>query len=99
MAEIQKPKVVITIGQSNYKRMINDDALAELSNFAEIVHHSGNRPAQKADLIFLLRNAEACITSWGVGQFDLDVISAAPYLKTIVNMCGSVKALVSDALW
>ncbi len=99
MTEKIKPKVIIAIGQMNYKRMINEYALSDLSKFAEVVHFAGQRPAQKADLLQLLFDADACITSWDVAQFDQDVISAAPNLKTIVHMGGSVKKLVSDALW
>ena len=94
-----KPKVVITIGQIHYERMINTGAMEDLSKFAEVVHHSGQQPAQKTELIQLLANADACITSWEVAQLDKDVIAAAPKLKAVVHMGGSVKKVVSDALW
>ncbi len=94
-----KPKVVITIGQIHYERMINARAMEDLSNFAEVVHHTGQQPAKKAELIQLLTDAVACITSWEVAQLDKDVIAAAPNLKALVHMGGSVKKVVSDALW
>ena len=94
-----KPKVVITIGQIHYERMINTGAMEDLSKFAEVVHHSGQQPAQKTELIQLLADADACITSWEVAQPDKDVIAAAPKLKAVVHMGGSVKKVVSDALW
>ena len=63
-----KPKVVITIGQIHYERMINTGAMEDLSKFAGVVHHSGQQPAQKTEFIQLLANADACITSWEVAQ-------------------------------
>lgn len=94
-----KPKVVIAIGQSNYKRMINEKAMIELSEFADVVHYQGLRPAQKPELKQLLQDADACITSWDVATFDHEIVSIASNLKTIVHMGGSVKKLVSDSLW
>lgn len=99
VTNMSKPKVVITIGQMHYERMINAGAMEDLVKFAEVVHHNGQQPAQKADLIRLLADADACITSWEVARIDEAVIAAAPRLKALVHMGGSVKKIVSDALW
>lgn len=94
-----KPKVAIVIGQKYYQRMINPEAMKSLGEFAEIVHHSGNDPATKEELIQLLPDVDACITSWEVAQLDADVVASAPRLKAMVHMGGSVKKMVSDAVW
>ena len=92
-----KPKIVVTIGQMHYPRMINADAMADLSKYAEVVHHTGQRPARKEELTQLLADADACLTSWEVAPLDADVIAAAPRLKALAHMGGSVKKLVSPA--
>ncbi|MCC6146123.1 MAG: hydroxyacid dehydrogenase [Anaerolineaceae bacterium] len=94
-----KPKVCITIGQMYYSRMISSAAMADLALFAEVIHHQGQKPAAKADLIDLLADADACITSWEVATLDEDVIAAAPKLKALVHLGGSVKGITSRALW
>ncbi len=94
-----KPTVVITIGQTHYPRMMSAAAWARLAEFAEIVHHPGQEPATKADLLALLPGADACITSWDVARLDADVIAAAPRLRILAHMGGSVRRVVSDALW
>lgn len=96
---MRKPKVVITIGKMFYERMINPQAMDELAEFAEVVHHDGDQPANKVELIQLLANADACITSWDVAQLDSDVIASATELKAIVHMGGSIKKIVSNAVW
>ena len=96
---MQKPKVVFTIGKMYYPRMIDDHALEDLTRFAEVIHHEGQEPATKQDLIRLLADADACVTSWEVARLDGDVINAAPNLKAVVHMGGSVKSIVSDSLW
>lgn len=94
-----KPKVCITIGQMYYERMINAGAMAELSSFAEVIHHEGQKPARKADLLDLLADVDACITSWEVARLDEEVIAAAPKLKALVHLGGSVKSIISQAVW
>ena len=94
-----KPVVAITIGQSNYPRMFNEAAWQALDAFADVIHHPGPDPADKAALLRLLPPADACITSWDVAPLDADVLAAAPRLRAMAHMGGSVKRFVSDAVW
>ncbi len=96
---MKKPIIVITIGRKHYPRMINEQALTALAAFAEVVHHPGHDPATKEDLLNLLPRADGCITSWEVAPLDEDVIGAAPNLKAMAHMGGSVKRFLSEALW
>ena len=94
-----RPVVAITIGRAHYRRMFSSVALTDLAAVAEVVHHSGDEPASKQDLLAVLAGADACITSWGVGRIDADVVAAAPRLGHLAHMGGSVKRFVSDAVW
>lgn len=94
-----KPTVVMTIGQTHYPRMMSAAAWERLAEFAEIIHHPAQEPATKADLLALLPAADACVTSWDVARLDADVIAAAPRLRILAHMGGSVRRVVSDALW
>ena len=94
-----KPVVVITIGQMHYPRMMSQEAWERLAAFAEVVQHAGQEPAAKADLLALLPGADACITSWDVARLDADVVAAAPRLRLLAHMGGSVRRVVSDAVW
>jgi phosphoglycerate dehydrogenase-like enzyme len=96
---MSKPIVAITIGKNNYCRMFSPAAWQKLDSFADVIHYAGDEPAKKADLLALLPQADACITSWGVDALDADVMAAAPRLKALAHMGSSVKRFVSDALW
>lgn len=96
---MSKPTVVIAIGKTHYQRMFSQGAFDELDTFAEVVHHPGQEPANKEELIVLLGQADACITSWGVAPLDADVMAAAPQLQAMAHMGSSVKRFVSDAFW
>lgn len=94
-----KPTVAITIGQSHYPRMFSQNAWDALESFALIKHHPGTDAAEKKDLLHLLSDADACITSWGVAQLDEDVLRAAPKLRAMAHMGSSVKRFISDGFW
>lgn len=96
---MSQPIVAITIGQFHYPRMFSQEAWDSLETFAEIIHHTGPEPTNKAELMELLPQADACITSWGVARLDADVIAAAPNLKAVAHMGSSVKRFVSVAFW
>ncbi|MCO6449598.1 MAG: hydroxyacid dehydrogenase [Caldilineales bacterium] len=93
------PVVAIAIGQDNYDRMFTPKAWANLNAFAEVVHHPDPNPAAKPDLLALLPAADAIITSWDVAALDADVLAAAPNLRAMAHMGGSVKRFVSEAVW
>ena len=96
---MEKIKVAITIGKDHYQRMFSQEAWEALDAFADVLHHPANEPAEKEDLIALLPEADACITSWGVACLDADVVAAAPRLKAMAHMGSSVKRFVSYAFW
>lgn len=96
---MSRPIIAITIGHQNDRRMLNTTALEKLATFAEVIHHPGLEPASKQDLIQLLPQADACITSWDVAPLDADVLQAAPRLKAMVHMGGSINHLVTNAIW
>ncbi|NOX30355.1 MAG: hydroxyacid dehydrogenase [Actinobacteria bacterium] len=95
---MSRPTVAITIGTDNYPRMFSDEALAALSEFAEVVH-AGQEPAGKTELLELLAGADGCITSWGTHQLDADVVGGAPNLMAMAHMGSSVKRFTSPAFW
>lgn len=96
---MSKPVVAITIGKTQYRRMLSPNTLRELETFAHVIHHPGPDPANKLDLINLLPQADACITSWDVACLDDDVAAAAPRLKALAHMGGSVKRYLSRSMW
>jgi phosphoglycerate dehydrogenase-like enzyme len=96
---MSKPIVAITIGQAHYQRMFSQAAWEALAAFADVIHHPGQEPANKEELIALLPEVDACITSWGVARLDADVMAAAPRLRAMAHMGSSVKRFVSEAFW
>ncbi|MCS7060387.1 MAG: hydroxyacid dehydrogenase [Anaerolineae bacterium] len=99
MIETTLPVVAILIGRNHYRRMLSEAAWDKLRRMARIIEHEGSEPAQHADLLHLLSDADACLTSWGVAPLDAEVLAAAPRLMMMAHMGSSVKRFVSDAVW
>lgn len=96
---MDNPTIAVTIGQEHYARMFSHRAWDRLNALGDVVHHPGQAPATKPDLMALLPQADACITSWEVAPLDSQVIEAASSLKIIVHLGGSVKRYLSEAVW
>jgi len=94
-----KPIVAITIGRKYYPRMISDRSIRILESFAVVRHTGSEDPADKKEMLRLLDGADACITSWEVAPLDSEIMAKVSSLKAVVHMGGSVKRLVSDALF
>lgn len=59
-------------------------------------------PLAPQDLIAnpdLLHRTEIVLGTWGLPQFDADLLSQMPALRAIFYAAGSVKGFVTDALW
>lgn len=57
---------------------------------------------QLADDIFLKKhigNADIVISSWSTAKFNAEIMSKAENLKLLAHAAGTVKPVVSDALW
>ncbi len=93
------PTVAVLIGRNHYRRMLSAQTLDKLSSFARVVEHTGGEPATHADLLALLPDADACLTSWGVAQLDAEVLAAAPRLRMMAHMGSSVKRFISQGVW
>jgi phosphoglycerate dehydrogenase-like enzyme len=96
---MSRPVVVISIGKTHYPRMMSEAAWARLGEFAEVREQEGQEPATKAELLALLPGATAIITSWDVARLDREVVEHAPDLRALAHMGGSVRRVVSDAVW
>ena len=93
------PTVAVLIGRNHYGRMLSQNAWHKLRTFANVIEHPGEEPATRTDLLAILPHADACLTSWGVAQLDAVVMAAAPRLKMMAHMGGSVQRFTCPALW
>src|SRR5438105_9453502 len=92
-----KPVVALMLSPQVAEMMFAARDLDRLKSAAQVFG-----PFEKTDLSGIkigLGEAVAIITGWGSPQFDELLLRAAPKLKLISHSAGSVKPIVTDALY
>jgi len=91
---------VVLLMDTNQQRRVLDAATRDLlASFADVVRTTQNRPLVEEEVAELLDGADACLTSWGVPALTNTVLAKADRLKIVCHAAGSVKPVVTDALW
>ncbi len=90
-------KIALIMNSGSRKMVINEKSIKRLERIGEVVFGNGNTDRESVKKA--LAGATIAITSWGNEPFDEDILSVCPGLKMIVHAAGSVKPIVSDAVW
>ncbi len=91
-------KALYAVNTELHTKMFSQRDQDRINEICDVI----NTPPQMSDKDFLLKNipvADVIITSWGTHMLDEDVINRAVNLKLLCHAAGSVKPVVSDALW
>ncbi|MFX4270818.1 hydroxyacid dehydrogenase [Propionibacteriaceae bacterium Y1685] len=80
------------------EELFSPRSLAQLDGLVDLRRHEGSTPTQE-DLIALAGQARILISSWRTPQVDETVLASCPNLEVVMHGAGSVKPVVSDALW
>ena len=91
-------KISVIIKSSLLPALFSEKALAKLKTLGEVVVHESDDLSTEA-VKKTLQGADIAITSWHSHPMTEEVLSAAPDLKLLVHAAGSVKPVVTDALW
>lgn len=99
MAVADRPVVAVAMGQDIVERVLPGPVWDRLARVAEIAG-----PPLTGDLSTprertVLARAEVLLTGWGCPTLDAGLLAAAPLLRAVCHGAGSVKGLVTDALW
>lgn len=96
---MKKPRVLMAVNRQWYPSVLSMADLSRLRVFAEVMNDDPPAQITKDFLCRNLESADVAITSWDTPQFDSEVIAAAPDLKLLCHAAGSVRPVVSDAIW
>lgn len=92
-----KPTVALAVSRAVSEMMFLPDDLARLHTVARVVGPAAEGGA--GEFRALLDQAAVAISGWGTPKFDAEQLAAAPLLKLVAHSAGSVKSIVSDALY
>lgn len=91
-------KALLTVPSGLQHRLFDVDQLARMRALVDV-----DTEEPVADLAAapddLLRDVEVLITGWGSPQVEADALARMPRLRAILHTAGTVRHLVTDAVW
>lgn len=96
---MDKPRVLVAIRPSLYRRISTSEDRARLASLADVVEWNLDRNMTVEELRDRISGFDAVLTSWGSPRFTKEVMENADRLKIVAYAAGSVRPIVSYALW
>ena len=96
---MSNPKIALLQAKTLTEQLFTEEALARLRELGQVVINPGQERPTAEETIKLIKGARACVTSWGCQPMTAQILDAAPELGIIVYAAGSVKPIVTDAVW
>jgi len=90
-------KIALILNSGCRNMVINEKTIKRLEKIGTVVINEGG--TDKESVKKAIAGATIAITSWGNEPIDEDILAVCPDLKLVVHAAGSVKPIVSDALW
>lgn len=94
-----KPNILIAVKKEFYTTCFSEIDLNRLRALGNIINAPVPDAVDKAFLLKYASEADIVVTSWNTPAIDADVLAAAPRVKLVCHAAGSVRPVVSDALW
>ena len=91
-------KTALIFRKSLQSRLFTEKAIDELRKLGEVALLDGEELSTEA-IKATIAGADIAITSWGNTTLTEDILDCAPNLKFVMHAAGSVKPVVSDAMW
>src|SRR5262249_27344307 len=92
-----KPTVALALSRGIHGMMFAPRDLGRLGEMATIV--GPVETASATELEEVLAQAQVAITGWGSARFDGALLDRSPRLKLVAHSAGSVKRIVTDAVY
>jgi phosphoglycerate dehydrogenase-like enzyme len=92
-------KTLFAVKQKWYPTIFREADMARLRRVSDVLPVPPPAQADKAFLLAHAREAEVVVTTWETAALDAEVIAAAPKLELVVHAAGSIRPIVSEALW
>lgn len=96
---MKKPRILVAINRQLYPTLLSPADLSRIGEVAEMINPDPPTQSDKAFLLGEIGGADFVLTSWDTACLDAEVMAAARHLKLVCHAAGSVRPVVSDALW
>lgn len=97
--QVNRPEVLLAMSDGTYRTQFGPAERARLGELAALGEpvqvESLDEPAARERLA----RVEVLLTSWGAPELTAQVLDAAPALRAVIHCAGTVRPLVTDAVW
>ncbi|MFH0939871.1 MAG: hydroxyacid dehydrogenase [Planctomycetota bacterium] len=94
-----KPTVALLCSMKLQRIIINDVTRKKLSRAFNIVSPTAEGDVTPEIAAALLKEADGCMTGWGSPSLTAELLAQSPRLKIVAHSAGSIKPVVSDAIY
>ena len=91
-------RIALLLDEKGRQRLFAPDSLQALAGLAELSLNRG-AAGDPASILEAIDGADVAISSWGSPPVTEVELAAAPALRLLIHAAGSVKPVVSPALW
>lgn len=93
-------KALVTLPKNAvFPTFFTPDNIALAESLGEIIWNETDRQLTTEEIIDRIGDCDTYITGWGSPRADRAILDAAPNLRILTHLCGTVVPFVSDALW
>ncbi|MEV0261378.1 hydroxyacid dehydrogenase [Streptomyces sp. NPDC050617] len=95
----ERPTAAMAMGADEAEAVLPPELRARLARLTELHPEPLTGPLDGPAARTVLARTDLLVTGWGCPALTADVLAHAPRLRAVLHAAGSVKDLVSDALW
>ena len=93
-------KAFITLPRnSNFANFFTGQNISIANSLGDMRWNDQARQLTPAEIADSIGDSDAYVTGWGSAPLDKTILDAAPELRLMVHLCGSVSPYVTDAVW
>lgn len=96
---MDRPQAMLVMGPGTYRVQFGPAELRRLRSVADLGDPVWSDDLDAPDTRARLAEAEVLVTSWGCPRLTSALLDGAPRLRAVLHCAGSVRNLVSEAVW
>ncbi len=82
-----------------FNSFFNEENIKLAESLGEVVWNETDDYFKDGELREKIKDCDVYVTVWGSPRLSEDIVQAAPKLKLLCHLCGTVVPFVSDAMW
>ena len=98
-SSLSRPQALLVMRADSYRLQFGPDQLRRLRELAELGEPIWAEELDSPAVRARLAETEVLLTSWGCPPLTAERLDAAPKLRAVLHCAGSVRPLVTDAVW